>query len=216
MPLKLLVIDDHPLVQEGVAAALEALGLDVRVISARGADQGLTTAATHPDLDAVLIDTGVPGMNGFAVIGELRKRFPQVPVIVLTAQEDAPNVKRAMDAGAAGFIAKTSATDVLIKTLQQVLKGNAAVEPNSALAAARANGNGSATATEPDATLLTLRQLQVLSRVCQGKTNKQIASELGLSEKTVKAHVTAIFKILGVVNRTQAVLVARRMGMLTA
>jgi DNA-binding NarL/FixJ family response regulator len=68
----------------------------------------------------------------------------------------------------------------------------------------------------PDATLLTLRQLQVLSRVCQGKTNKQIASELGLSEKTVKAHVTAIFKILGVVNRTQAVLVARRMGMLNA
>jgi two-component system, NarL family, nitrate/nitrite response regulator NarL len=215
MPLKLLVIDDHPLVQEGVAAALEALGLDVRVISARGADQGLTTAATHPDLDAVLIDVGVPGMNGFAVIGELRKRFPQVPVIVLTALEDPPNVKRAMEAGAAGFIAKTSATDVLIKTLQQVLKGNAAVEPSTALAG-RANGNGSATGTEPDATLLTLRQLQVLSRVCQGKTNKQIASELGLSEKTVKAHVTAIFKILGVVNRTQAVLVARRMGMLTA
>lgn len=217
MPLKLLVIDDHPLVQEGVAAALEALGLDVRVISARGADHGLTAAATHPDLDAVLIDIGAPGMNGFAVIGELRKRFPQVPVIVLTALEDPPNVKRAMEAGAAGFIAKTSATEVLIKTLQQVLKGNAAVEPNSALAAARANGNGAATATtEPDATLLTLRQLQVLSRVCQGKTNKQIASELGLSEKTVKAHVTAIFKILGVVNRTQAVLVARRMGMLTA
>ena len=71
-------------------------------------------------------------------------------------------------------------------------------------------------ASEPDVALLTLRQLEVLSRVCQGKTNKQIATELGLSEKTVKAHVTAIFKVLGVVNRTQAVLVARRVGMITS
>ncbi len=220
MPLKLLVIDDHPLVQEGVAAALEALGLDVRIVAARGADQGLAAAAANPDLDAILIDVAVPGMNGFAVIGEMRKRFTELPVIVLSALEDPANVKRALDSGAAGFIPKSSSTDVLIKVLQQVLKGNAAVEPNAAAASARngMNGSGSPSSheTTPDATLLTLRQLQVLSRVCQGKTNKQIASELGLSEKTVKAHVTAIFKILGVVNRTQAVLVARRMGMLTA
>lgn len=218
MPLKLLVIDEHPLVQEGVAAALEALGLDVRIVAARGADQGLAAAAANPDLDAVLIDVAVPGMNGFAVIGEMRRRFPELPVIVLSALEDPANVKRALDSGAAGFIPKSSSTDVLIKVLQQVLKGNAAVEP-SANARNGTNGSGGhATSTEstPDATLLTLRQLQVLSRVCQGKTNKQVASELGLSEKTVKAHVTAIFKILGVVNRTQAVLVARRMGMLTA
>jgi DNA-binding NarL/FixJ family response regulator len=75
--------------------------------------------------------------------------------------------------------------------------------------------NSAISASEPDVALLTLRQLEVLSRVCQGKTNKQIATELGLSEKTVKAHVTAIFKVLGVVNRTQAVLVARRVGMIT-
>ena len=221
MPLKLLVIDDHPLVQEGVAAALEALGLDVRIVAARGADQGLAAAAANPDLDAVLIDVAVPGMNGFAVIGEMRKRFAELPVIVLSALEDPANVKRALDSGAAGFIPKSSSTDVLIKVLQQVLKGNAAVEPNASAVSARNGTNGSGGSpssheTTPDATLLTLRQLQVLSRVCQGKTNKQIASELGLSEKTVKAHVTAIFKILGVVNRTQAVLVARRMGMLTA
>ena len=218
MPLKLLVIDDHPLVQEGVAAALEALGLDVRIVSARGSDQGMSAAASTPDLDAVLLDVAMPGVNGFALIGEMRKRFNDVPVIVLSALDDPTNVKRAMDSGAAGFIPKSSPTDVLIKVLQQVLKGNAAVEPNAAVAAKHMNGSAQAADTEgaPDASLLTLRQLQVLSRVCQGKTNKQIASELGLSEKTVKAHVTAIFKILGVVNRTQAVLVARRMGMLNA
>jgi two-component system, NarL family, nitrate/nitrite response regulator NarL len=219
MPLKLLVIDDHPLVQEGVAAALEALGLDVRIVSARGSDQGMSAAAANPDLDAILLDVAMPGVNGFAMIGEMRKRFAELPVIVLSALDDPANVKRALDSGAAGFIPKSSPTDVLIKVLQQVLKGNAAVEPNAAIAAKHMNGTVAQAADSegaPDATLLTLRQLQVLSRVCQGKTNKQIASELGLSEKTVKAHVTAIFKILGVVNRTQAVLVARRMGMLNA
>jgi DNA-binding NarL/FixJ family response regulator len=216
MPLKLLVIDDHPLVQEGVAAALESLGLDVRIVPARGSDQGMSAAASNPDLDAVLLDVAVPGVNGFAMIGEMRKRFAELPIIVLSALDDPANVKRAMDSGAVGFIPKSSPTDVLIKTLQQVLKGNAAVEPSLPGSPRHTNGHGNPSEGAPDATLLTLRQLQVLSRVCQGKTNKQIASELGLSEKTVKAHVTAIFKILGVVNRTQAVLVARRMGMLNA
>jgi DNA-binding NarL/FixJ family response regulator len=217
MPLKLLVIDDHPLVQEGVAAALESLGLDVRIVSARGSEQGMSAAAANPDLDAVLLDVAVPGVNGFAMIGDMRKRFAELPIIVLSALDDPANVKRALDSGAAGFIPKSSPTDVLIKVLQQVLKGNAAVEPNSSAVTKHTNGSGnSGSEGAPDASLLTLRQLQVLSRVCQGKTNKQIASELGLSEKTVKAHVTAIFKILGVVNRTQAVLVARRMGMLNA
>lgn len=214
MPLNLLVIDDHPLVQEGVAAALEALGLEVRIISARAAEQGLAAAAATPDLDAVLLDIAVPGMNGFATIGELRKRFPSVPVIVLSALEDSANVRRAMDAGAVGFVPKSSSTDVLITTLRETLKGHAAIENASPTGGGRRSQNGAAHA-EIEPASLTLRQLQVLSRVCQGKTNKQIASELGLSEKTVKAHVTAIFKILGVVNRTQAVLVARRMGMIT-
>jgi DNA-binding NarL/FixJ family response regulator len=103
-----------------------------------------------------------------------------------------------------------------------VLEGNVTVPlalqssgPPVSYALPGATGDSPA-ASEPDVALLTLRQLEVLSRVCQGKTNKQIATELGLSEKTVKAHVTAIFKVLGVVNRTQAVLVARRVGMITS
>jgi DNA-binding NarL/FixJ family response regulator len=103
--------------------------------------------------------------------------------------------------------------------LQQVLEGNVSVPANLQGSAGLSNGSAGTAATDspqpvPDVGLLTLRQLEVLSRVCQGKTNKQIATELGLSEKTVKAHVTAIFKVLGVVNRTQAVLVARRVGMM--
>jgi two-component system nitrate/nitrite response regulator NarL len=220
MPLKVLVIDDHPLVQEGVAAALESLGQDTRVMSARDAEQGMAMAAANPALDLVLLDLGLPGMSGFSLITRLHDRFPSLPVIVLSALEDPANVRQAINSGALGFVPKSAPTRVLLEVLQQVLEGNVSVPAALQSASGLSNGSaGSAAANPPqplpDVELLTLRQLEVLSRVCQGKTNKQIATELGLSEKTVKAHVTAIFKVLGVVNRTQAVLVARRIGMMT-
>ncbi len=219
MPLKVLVIDDHPLVQEGVAAALESLGHDVNVISAADSEQGLTAAAANPDIDLVLLDLALPGMSGLGLISALHQRFPSLPVVVLSAMEDPENVRHAIAAGAMGFVPKSAQTRVLIEVLQQVLEGNVSVPSilgSAGLGAAAAAGTTAAgTSTEPDVALLTLRQLEVLSRLCQGKTNKQVATELGLSEKTVKAHVTAIFKVLGVVNRTQAVLVARRIGMIT-
>lgn len=222
MTLKVLVIDDHPLVQEGVSAALESLADDVTVMSARDGEQGLATAAENPDLDLVLLDLALPGMSGFNLIGKLHERLPSLPVVVLSALEEPENVRHAINAGAMGFVPKSAATRVLIEVLQQVLEGNVTVPlalqssgPPISHALPGATGD-SPSASEPDVALLTLRQLEVLSRVCQGKTNKQIATELGLSEKTVKAHVTAIFKVLGVVNRTQAVLVARRVGMITS
>jgi DNA-binding NarL/FixJ family response regulator len=222
MTLKVLVIDDHPLVQEGVSAALESLADKVTVMAARDAEQGLALAAENPDLDLVLLDLALPGMSGFNLIGKLHERLPSLPVVVLSALEDPENVRHAINAGAMGFVPKSAATRVLIEVLQQVLEGNVTVPlalqsvGQSVSPAPLPGGANSSATTEPDVALLTLRQLEVLSRVCQGKTNKQIATELGLSEKTVKAHVTAIFKVLGVVNRTQAVLVARRVGMITS
>jgi len=223
MTLKVLVIDDHPLVQEGVSAALESLADDVTVMAARDAEQGLALAAENPDLDLVLLDLALPGMSGFNLIGKLHERLPSLPVVVLSALEEPENVRHAINAGAMGFVPKSAATRVLIEVLQQVLEGNVTVPlalqssgPPVSHALPAGMSSDAVTTNEPDVALLTLRQLEVLSRVCQGKTNKQIATELGLSEKTVKAHVTAIFKVLGVVNRTQAVLVARRVGMITS
>jgi len=226
MPLKVLVIDDHPLVQQGVCAALASLTDEVSVMAAGDAQEGMERAAANPDLDLVLLDLALPGMSGFNLIGKLHERLPSLPVVVLSAHEEPETVRQAINAGAMGFVPKSAATRVLLEVLQQVLEGNVSVPlafqstgqstgglPGS-LAAASATE--AALTGEPDVALLTLRQLEVLSRVCQGKTNKQIATDLGLSEKTVKAHVTGIFKVLGVVNRTQAVLVARRVGMLTA
>jgi two-component system nitrate/nitrite response regulator NarL len=215
MALKLLVIDDHPLVLEGVAAALEGLGDGVRIVAARTAEKGLAAATANPDLDLVLLDVALPGVSGFALIGKLRERFPNLPIVVLSALDDAASVSRAMNAGALGFVPKSSATHVLINVLQQVLDANA--NPTS-LAATKPASSALAAASvkDRDVSLLTLRQIDVLSRVCQGKANKQIATELGLSEKTVKAHVTAIFKVLGVANRTQAALAARSVGVVFA
>jgi two-component system, NarL family, nitrate/nitrite response regulator NarL len=215
MALKLLVIDDHPLILEGVAAALEGLGHGVRIVAARTAEKGLAAASANPDLDLVLLDVALPGVSGFALISKLRERFPMLPIVVLSALDDAASVSRAMNAGAMGFVPKSSATRVLINVLKSVLEGNvspatlSATKPASAAMAA----NGM---KDSQVSLLTLRQIEVLSRVCQGKANKQIATELGLSEKTVKAHVTAIFKVLGVANRTQAALAARSVGVVFA
>jgi DNA-binding NarL/FixJ family response regulator len=224
MTLKVLVIDDHPLVQEGVSAALGSLADEVTIMAARDAEQGLALAAEHPDLDLVLLDLALPGMSGFNLIGKLHERLPSLPVVVLSALEEPENVRHAINAGAMGFVPKSAATRVLLDVLQQVLEGNVTVplalqsvgQSVSPGLIPGAMGSTVSACNEPDVALLTLRQLEVLSRVCQGKTNKQIATELGLSEKTVKAHVTAIFKVLGVVNRTQAVLVARRVGMITS
>ncbi len=215
MALKLLVIDDHPLILEGVAAALEGLGQGIRIVAARTAEKGLAAAAANPDLDLVLLDVALPGVSGFALIGKLRERYPMLPIVVLSALDDAASVGRAMSVGAIGFVPKSSATRVLINVLKSVLEGN--VGP-AALAATRPASLAMAASGLKDSqvSLLTLRQIEVLSRVCQGKANKQIATELGLSEKTVKAHVTAIFKVLGVANRTQAALAARSVGVVFA
>src|SRR3569833_1809852 len=114
MPLKVLVIDDHPLVQEGVAAALESLGHDTRVMSARDAEQGMAMAAANPDLDLVLLDLALPGMSGFGLIGRLHERFPSLPVVVLSALEDPENVRQTINSGAMGFVPKSAPTRVLL------------------------------------------------------------------------------------------------------
>src|SRR5215467_2843610 len=127
MSLKVLVIDDHPLVQEGVSAALNSLANDVRVMAARDAEQGLAMAAGNPDLDLVLLDLALPGMSGFNLIGTLHERLPSLPVVVLSALEEPENVRHAINAGAMGFVPKSAATRVLIEVLQQVLEGNVTV-----------------------------------------------------------------------------------------
>jgi DNA-binding NarL/FixJ family response regulator len=213
MSLKLLVIDDHPLVLKGIAAALQSLGQDTRVLAARDGEEGMSLASENPDLDLVLLDLALPGgTSGYGLISRLHERMPSLPVVVVSALDEPENVRLAISAGAMGFVPKSAGSEVLIDALKDVLEGNISV-PESAQHTGYLETQ-EALRAPPDGSQLTARQVEVLTGVCQGKTNKEVAMDLGLSEKTIKAHVTAIFKVLGVVNRTQAALVARRLGMM--
>lgn len=206
--MKLLIVDDHAILREGLAAMLRQIGPDTEVLLASGSAEGLRMAEMHEDLDAVFLDLEMPGGGGLSAIPEFGKRRPALPVIVLSSSEDPRDVRRALALGALGYIPKSSPPKALLSALQLVLSGNIYVPPlmlAPAAAAARAPGTD---ATRPIATL-TERQVEVLRLLGRGLSNKEIGRDLGLSEKTVKAHVTAIFKTLNVVNRTQAASAAR-------
>lgn len=216
MGLKLLVIDDHPLVLKGIIAALHTLGKDITVLSARDGEKGLSLAKENADLDMVLLDLALPGpgrTSGYALISRIHEHTPSVPVLVVSALEAPENVRLAISSGAMGFVPKSAGSEVLLTALKQVLDGNISV-PETLDFGDWDDGEGAQPHPHPDVRQLTRRQLQVLTAVCQGKTNREVALELGLSEKTIKAHVTGVFKVLHVQNRTQAVLIARRLGMM--
>lgn len=213
--MRLLLIDDHPLFLEGIAAFLRKLEPDMFIVTATDAEQGFAVAKlSQPDL--VLLDLSLPGIDGFTAIGEFRRRFPSLPVVVLSAMEREVDMRRAIEAGAIGYIPKSSSPRMLLDALRRVQQGTVYLPiPNSIDTTFRKNERRAETPVESDQGELSLRQMEVFVQICQGLSNKQIAAELGLSEKTVKSHVTAIFRALGVVSRTQAVLAARKLGLLT-
>lgn len=211
--MKVLVVDDHPLVREGVRFSLDALQGDIEVLEAETAEEALATVERHPDLGLVLLDLGLPGMPGLAALEELRSRGCQARVVVVSASCAQTDVVAALNAGAAGFIPKLSSSDVMIQALRLVLAGGVYIPPQ-ALGTLDSPGPAASGAGPKSLQQLGLseRQQQVLALVAQGKPNKVIASDLRIAEPTVKAHITEILRVLQVTNRSQAMLVARRFG----
>jgi len=182
------------------------------VLQAGASTEGLSTAEAHCDLDAVILDLTMPGMDGFSAIQEFGRRCPDLPVIVLSASEGPLEVRRALAAGALGYVPKSANPHTLLSALKLVLSGEVYVPPLllDHIAVPRQTGvNQNHEALDGR---LTERQTEVLKLIVQGLSNKEIATALDLSEKTVKAHVTAIFRALNVVNRTQAAVAARQGG----
>ena len=206
--LKVLIIEDHALVREGLLLAMRSLEADTETMGAQDADEGLHLLETHSDIDLVLLDLMLPGTSGMALLGAIRKRFPTIPVVIISALDDTETVTRAMRHGASGFVPKSNSTDVLLGALRQVLDGEVYLPPEMREAMER--GDGARGKTLADRYGLTAAQMRVLELLTQGKTNRQIAEMLGVTEGTVKIHVSAIFKALNVTNRSQALLVANR------
>ncbi len=204
--MKFLIIDDHPLLREGVAAVLQQLADPVQVLHAADGLAGLALADAHDDLDAALVDLRMAGLDGLTTVARLHDHHPALPVVMLSSSEDPADVRRALAAGARGYCPKSAGHATLLAALRLVMAGELYLPPLMAAEVSQARA-------VPPRPRLTDRQAEVLGLLCEGQPNKVISQRLGLSEKTTKAHVTAIFKSLGVVNRTQAVLAAKAAGM---
>ena len=202
--MKVLIVDDHSLLRDGVAALLRQTGPDTCVLACGDGASALDVAARETDLDAVILDLALPEMDGLIVLKQLGALRPDVPVIVLSASDAPADVRRAMAAGALGYVPKSASPRTLLSALNMVLEGELYVPALMLQDGAQA---------EPAAPKFTPRQRDVLRCMCEGLSNKSTGRELSMSEKTVKAHVTAILRALGASNRTQAVTVARKMDL---
>lgn len=222
--MKFLVADDHQLIREGLKHTLERIAQNSRVFEARDGDEVLRLVAHHPDLDLILLDFFMPGTNGYSLISTLCNEHPDIPVIVISASDDPLLMRKALDRGVAGFISKATDQEVVLEAIKRVLSGGIFVPPDMALAhLPRLNKNNrdingmnrpiSPSTSKAILARLTRRQREVLELIVQGKTNKDISRQLQVSENTVKVHVTAILKVLGVANRTQAVIMAQKLGL---
>lgn len=208
--LKLLVIEDHALVREGLLQTLSKLEPGIVCVGAQDAEEALRLLELDggDDYDLCLLDLMLPGLNGMGCLGVLRKRYPAMPVVVISALDDPDTVARAMRAGASGFVSKSSPGAEMFAALRQVLAGE--VYLPTWLRDESSGQRGRRSRTLEERYLLSAAQMRVLEPLIQGKTNRQIADLLGLSEGTVKIHVSAILKALNVSNRSQALLAVRQ------
>ena len=215
--LRLLVVDDHPLFRVGLWHLLNQLADNIEIVEASNVDQAKSQLVDGTDFDIVLVDLLMPGMEGFENLKEICQMVAQTPVVVVSVKERAEDVRGAIDAGAMGYIPKSSSPQVLVQALKLVLSGGVYLPPHL-LGVTHAVSDAWTEAREPAEPAfsgplgrLTPRQRQVLSLLAEGKSNKEIASELGLAAGTVKIHVSSIFKALNVNNRTLAVIAANEM-----
>ncbi|NTV11493.1 MAG: response regulator transcription factor [Zoogloea sp.] len=214
MTRRVLIVEDHALLREAMTMTLSQVAADVVCAEANSAQAALACLEADPDWDLVVLDLMLPDMNGFSLLGVIARRFPDVPALVVSALDDGESVQRAMKAGASGFVSKSSGSSVLIEAVRTVLGGGVHVPSLPAgsgvdsMQRKRRPAQGVAERFQ-----LTPAQSRVLELVAQGKSNREIAELLNLSEGPVKVHVSNIFKALNVTSRAQALVVMNRAGM---
>jgi DNA-binding NarL/FixJ family response regulator len=201
--IRVLLADDHHVVRRGLTELLEGIaGVTVVGAAADGAEAVALSALHEPDV--ILMDLSMPGVDGVEATRRVLAERPEARVVVLTSFSDRERILDALDAGAVGYLLKDAEPDELVRGVRAAARGESPLAPKAAQAvlAARAEGRPAAE--------LTAREREVLALVGEGLANKQIARRLGISEKTVKAHLTSVFHRIGVTDRTQAALWARR------
>lgn len=209
MTTTIVIADDHPLFRGALRQAISSLMPDARVVEASGMEELTSLLAQQRDFDLILLDLSMPGVQGFSGLIYLRAQHPGVPVAIVSGNEEPAIIRRAIEFGASGFIPKSLDVDSIGKAIGAVLAGDTWTPPDVDLTAPE--DKETADLVRRLATL-TPQQVRVLMMLSEGLLNKQIAYELSVSEATVKAHVSAILDKLGVDSRTQAVIVASKIG----
>lgn len=201
-PEKIIIADDHPLFRQALLGTLKTKLTETQWHEAQTIEELERQLVEQSDSDLVLLDLNIPGAHGFNTLIHVRNHYPQIPVVVVSAHEDHDTISKAMEYGAAGFVPKSTPVDLIFTAIQQVLMGDVWL-PESFQQGKQ--GADSGDIAERVASL-TQQQYRILMMFAQGMLNKQIAYDLNVSEATIKAHATAIFKKLNVRNRTQAVI----------
>jgi len=216
--MKVLLVDDHSLITDAVSALLQDIDPDVEIHTGATAPEAMKLVEQHPDADLLLLDLGVPGATGTSLLEAIVAQVPDLKILVLSGMQDQRSVMRTLQLGAAGFVPKSMATDKLTSAIKFVMSGGFYI-PADLLEEAQRLGPLSGppqrvqnAAIGSSRIALTERQEQVLQLLARGAPIKIICRELGLSEGTVKTHVTAIYRAFGASNRTEALLAARRNG----
>ena len=204
----LLIADDHPLFREALRGAVQRLLPGVRLHEADSVDALYALVDLHPDADLLLMDLNMPGAHGFNALVHLRALHPQLPVVVVSAREEPAVMRRALDHGALGFIPKSASSDTIGEAIGLVLEGERWAPPQAHAAPGIGRDEYEVAQRLRD---LTPQQFRVQQMLGSGRLNKQIAYDLSVSEATIKAHVTAIFRKLGVRTRTQAALLLQQL-----
>ena len=212
---KLLICDDHPFVRSAVASIAQGINKDVEVVEAGNSAEALALLKQHADIDLVLLDVRMPGMNGLDLLSEFKLAYPTLPIVVLSSDESRATVMDALERGATGYICKSSPIKLLTQYLEHALNGNIALPiaiVDNPIAQSIGDAGAPMTQGRPVAIALSPRQVDVLGCLLRGMSNKQICRELGLANGTVKAHINAIFRTFNVSSRAQAIMEASRRG----
>ena len=204
---RLLIADDHPLYRGALREAVTGLFERIDIAEAGTFNEVTELLERGSEVDLVLLDLTMPGVRGFSGLMYLRAQYPGVPVIVVSANDDPAAIRRCMEFGASGFIPKTLGVEAMRGAISRILSGGVWTPPDVDLSA---GSDAETAALMARMATLTPQQVRVLMMLSEGLLNKQIAYQLGVSEATVKAHVSAILQKLGVESRTQAVIAAAK------
>ncbi len=205
----IVIVDDHPLFRDALRQALgSGLGA-LEILEAGSMEELAEVLSQHQEVDLVLLDLAMPGVRGFSGLMYLRAKHPQLPVAIVSASDDPVTIRRCLDFGASAFIPKSLHVETIRGAIREVLKGEVWVPPDLDLTGESEPENAEMARRLAS---LTPQQVRVLMMLAEGLLNKQIAFELGVSEATVKAHVSAILQKLEVDSRTQAVIAVNRIS----